>query len=125
MSLVSLTFGNNSRNKLSVPSAVQIISRPEDHIKVEPGQEPKLEVQKISTFLGFNGVYIIGKVKSGVISTRMMGISPSGKTFRVTEIESKYPNCTVAKQGMTVGLSVEGVGKEDVLDAKELTFVAK
>lgn len=105
-------------------SAIQIISRPEDHIRVEPGKEPKLEVQKISTFLGFNGVYIIGKVKSGVISPRMMGITTSGKTFRVTEIESKYPNCAVAKQGMTVGLSVEGVDKEDVIDVKELTFVA-
>lgn len=105
-------------------SGIQIISRPEDHIRVEPGKEPKLEVQKISTFLGFNGVYIIGKVKSGVIAPRMMGISPSGKTFRVLEIESKYPNCAVAKQGMTVGLSVEGVDKEDVLDVKELTFVA-
>ena len=127
MSLISLTFGNG-RSKMSVAatasSGIQIISRPEDHIRVEPGKEPKLEVQKISTFLGFNGVYIIGKVKSGVIAPRMMGISPSGKTFRVTEIESKYPNCAVAKQGMTVGLSVEGVDKEDVLDVKELTFVA-
>jgi translation elongation factor EF-1alpha len=123
MSLVSLTFGNG-RGKMSAPSNIQILHRPEDSIRVEPGKEPKLEVQKISTFLGFNGVYIIGKVKSGVIAPSMMGISPTGKTFRVTEIESKYPNCAVAKQGMTVGLSVEGVGKEDVLDVKELTFVA-
>ncbi len=127
MSLVSLTFGNG-RSKMSTENiaknALQIISRPEDHIRVEPGKEPTLEVQKISTFLGFNGVYIIGKVKSGIISPRMMGISPSGKTFRVTEIESKYPNCAVAKQGMTVGLSVEGLEKEDVIDVKELTFVA-
>jgi len=96
---------------MSTPSGIQILHRPEDSIRVEPGKEPKLEVQKISTFLGFNGVYIIGKVKSGVIAPSMMGISPTGKTFRVTEIESKYPNCAVAKQGMTVGLSVEGVGK--------------
>ncbi len=121
MSLVSLTFGN-SRNKMTVPSAVQVISRPEDHIKVTPGSEPKLEVQKVSTFLGFDGVYIIGKVTSGMIAPSMMGISPNGKKFKVTEIESKYPNCAVAKQGMTVGLSVEGIQKEDVNDVKELRF---
>ncbi len=109
---------------MSVPSAIQIMSRPEDHIHVTPGSEPKLEVQKISTFLGFDGVYIIGKVTSGMIAPSMMGLSPNGKKFRVTEIESKYPNCAVAKQGMTVGLSVEGIGKEDMLDAKELTFNA-
>lgn len=121
MSLVSLTFGN-SRNKMSVPSAVQVISRPEDRIRVSPGSEPKLEIQKVSTFLGFNGVYIIGKVTSGVIAPAMMGTSTNGKVFRVTEIESKYPNCTVAKQGMTVGLSVEGIDKDDIVDIKEITF---
>lgn len=121
MSLVSLTFGN-SRNKMTVPSAVQVISRPEDHIKVTPGSEPKLEVQKVSTFLGFDGVYIIGKVTSGMIAPSMMGTSPNGKRFKVTEIESKYPNCAVAKQGMTVGLSVEGIQKEDMSEVKELRF---
>ncbi|MFH0970789.1 MAG: hypothetical protein V1776_05010 [Candidatus Diapherotrites archaeon] len=124
MSLVSLTFGN-SRNKMSVPSEIQVISRPEDHIEVTPGSEPKLEVQKISTFMGFDGVYIIGKVTSGMIAPFMVGVSPTGKKFRVTEIESKYPNCAVAKQGMTVGLSVEGIHKEDVIQAKELQFMAK
>ncbi len=123
MSLVSLTFGN-SRNKISVKSEVQVLSRPEDYIVVTPGSEPKLEIQKISTFMGFNGVYIIGKVTSGTIAPQMMGKSPSGKRFRVTEIESKYPNCAVAKQGMTVGISVEGVDKEDITDAKELIFGA-
>ncbi len=107
---------------MSVPSAVQIISRPEDRIRVSPGSEPKLEVQKVSTFLGFSGVYIIGKVTSGAIGPAMMGVSSNGKVFRVTEIETKYPNCTVAKQGMTVGLSVEGIDKNDILDVKEITF---
>lgn len=122
MSLTSLTFGN-SRNKMSVASAIQVLSRPEDKIRVTAGAEPKLEVQKISTFLGFDGVYIIGKVTSGVIAPQMMGVSTGGKTFRVTEIESKYPNCAVAKQGMTVGISLEGVHKDDILDQKELCFL--
>ena len=107
---------------MTVPSAVHVISRPEDHIKVTPGSEPKFEIQKISTFMGFDGVYIIGKVTSGMIAPAMMGISPNGKRFTVTEIESKYPNCAVAKQGMTVGLSVEGIQKEDGGDVKELRF---
>lgn len=107
---------------MSVASEVQVISRPEDRIRVSPGSEPKLEIQKISTFLGFNGVYIIGKVTSGVIGPAMMGVSTNGKIFRVTEIETKYPNCTVAKQGMTVGLSVEGIDKDDIQDIKEITF---
>ncbi len=123
MSLVSLTFGN-SRNKFSVASEVQILHRPEDSIKVPKGAEPRLEVQKVSTFLGFGGVYIIGKVASGVIAPNMIGVSQNGKTFRVTEIESKYPNCTVAKQGMTVGISVEGVEKEDIAQGNLLSFLS-
>lgn len=121
MSLVSLTFGEG-RNKMSVQSELQVLSRPVDHIKVSPGAEPKLEVQKVSTFLGFDGVYIIGKVTSGVVSASMMGISTSGKTFKISEIESKYPNCAVGKQGMTVGISAHGVSKDDITQGSVIIF---
>ncbi len=120
MSLVSLTFGDG-RNRMSVPSQLTI-TRPQDHIKVPQGAEPKLEIQKVSTFLGFNGVYIIGKVTSGAISQEMCGIATNGKKFKITEIESKYPNCNLFKQGMTIGMSVEGIDKEDVDKGEMVRF---
>ena len=122
MSLVSLTFGNG-REKMSVASHIQVIHRPEDNIKADRGAVPAFEVQKVSTFLGFNGIYLIGKVTKGIIAPAMIGKVTNGKTFRVTEIESKYPNCEVGKQGMTVGLSIEGVEKEDIDRGHVLTFM--
>ncbi|QQR92365.1 MAG: hypothetical protein IPJ89_04380 [Candidatus Iainarchaeum archaeon] len=107
---------------MSVQSELQVLSRPVDHIKVAPGSEPKLEVQKVSTFLGFDGVYIIGKVTSGVVAPTMMGVSSTGKTFKISEIESKYPNCTVGKQGMTIGISAHGIGKEDIAQGATIFF---
>jgi translation elongation factor EF-1alpha len=121
MSLVSLTFGDG-RNKMSVQSELQVLSRPSDHIRVAPGSEPKLEVQKVSTFLGFDGVYIIGKVTSGVVAPTMMGVSANGKVFKISEIESKYPNCAVGKQGMTIGISAHGISKEDVAQGATIFF---
>ncbi len=107
---------------MSVQSELQVLSRPVDHIKVAPGAEPKLEVQKVSTFLGFDGVYIIGKVTSGIVSSAMLGVSTSGKKFKISEIESKYPNCAVGKQGMTIGISAHGVGKEDIAQGSTIYF---
>jgi GTPase len=119
MSLVSLTFGEG-RNK-PVLSQIQI-TRPEDHIKVEEGAEPIVEVQRVSTFLGFEGVYIIGKVTSGIVSPKMLGIAEDGQTFRVTEIESKYPNCAVGKEGMTIGISAEGIERLEIEKGSTITF---
>lgn len=107
---------------MSVDSELQVLSRPSDHIKVTPGMEPKLEVQKVSTFLGFDGVYIIGKVTSGIVSPSMMGVSKNGKMFKITEIESKYPNCGVGKQGMTIGISAHGVSKDEIMQGNVITF---
>jgi translation elongation factor EF-1alpha len=121
MSLVSLTFGEG-RNKMSVSSELQVLSRPEDHIKVLPGSEPRLEVQKVSTFLGFDGVYIIGKVTSGVVAPNMKGTIQTGKKFSISEIESKYPNCAVGKQGMTIGISAHGVSKDEILQGSTIIF---
>lgn len=106
---------------MSVASPVKVISRPEDRIRVQDGAEPKLQVQKVSTFLGFDGVYIIGKVTSGCISTDMVG-QTNGRRFTISEIESKYPNCQVAKEGMTIGISAHGIGKEDIQEGVEVNF---
>jgi translation elongation factor EF-1alpha len=107
---------------MSVSSELQVLSRPEDHIKVLPGSEPRLEVQKVSTFLGFDGVYIIGKVTSGVVAPNMKGTIQTGKKFSISEIESKYPNCAVGKQGMTIGISAHGVSKDEILQGSTIIF---
>lgn len=106
---------------MSVASPIRVIHRPEDRIQVKEGAEPRLHVQKVSTFLGFDGVYIIGKVTSGCISTDMIGMA-NGRPFTISEIESKYPNCQVAKEGMTVGISAHGVNKHDIMEGAELQF---
>ncbi|MBI4043329.1 MAG: hypothetical protein HY393_00795 [Candidatus Diapherotrites archaeon] len=119
MGLVSLTFGEG-RNSFSVKPYIEVI-RPEDVIEYDATSEPKFEVVKVSTFYGSDEVYLVGKVIAGKIEPRMQGCIGE-KTFRVEEINSKYPKCTYAKQGMTVGMSTQGLCKDDIQPGTVISF---
>ena len=119
MGLVSLTFGEG-RNSFSVKPYIEVI-RPEDVIEYDAHSAPTFEVVKVSTFYGSDEVYLVGKVLAGKIEPRMHG-RIGEKAFIVEEINSKYPKCTYAKQGMTVGMSTQGLNKEDVQAGTIISF---
>ena len=122
MGLVSLTFGEG-RNNFSIKPHIEVI-RPEDVIEYDATAEPTFEVVKVSTFYGSDEVYLVGKVVSGKIEPKMKG-RVGEKTFMVEEINSKYPKCTYAKQGMTVGMSTAGLRKEEVQTGSVIAFSFK
>lgn len=120
MSLVSLTFGTG-KSEFSVKPAISVIN-PWDRIKVDPNVENKVEIKKVCQFLGCEEVYIVGQITSGVVSDQMNGLI-KGSMFEIVELESKYRG--VAKQGMTVGLLVKGVSKDQFCRGDTLTFSLK
>lgn len=115
MSLVTLTFGDRGYT-----GNIEVV-RPQDHIKVDSTQNGQVLIQKVDSFIGLEGVYVIAKVMSGIVGEKMTA-TIQGKTMEVREVENKYPGCKVGKQGMTVGLHLRGVYKEDLEKGMTLSF---
>ena len=122
MSLTSLTFGNN---KNVYKSAVDFgnennVLRPLDGICVKPNVANRVQVKKVCEFVGHNFVYVVGEVKEGVIFDNMKG-TLGESTFKVVEVESRLA-MGKAKKGMTVGLTITGISKEDIKGGEILNF---
>lgn len=118
MSLVSLTFGSN-RQQMSVGKTVEVI-RPWDSIRIDPAVENRLEVKKVSTFLNFDFPYIIGEILQGAVCEGMKGTC-NGIEFTVEEVNSKYGS--IAKAGMTIGIVVKGISKEQINAGEVITLM--
>jgi hypothetical protein len=122
MSLTSLTFGNN---KNVYKSAVDFgnennVLRPLDGIAVKPNVANRVEVKKVCEFVGHNFVYVVGEVKEGVVFDNMKG-TIGENTFKIVEVESRLA-MGKAKKGMTVGLTITGISKEDIKGGEILNF---
>lgn len=118
MSLVSLTFGNG-KSEFSVKAAIQVLT-PEDQIQVKPGVENRAMVKKACQFLGHTDVYLVAQITSGVIANTMKG-EIQGQGFEIVELESKYGH-RMAKQGMTIGLTVRGISKDAFKTGAQINF---
>ncbi|MCX6798713.1 MAG: hypothetical protein NTW59_01285 [Candidatus Diapherotrites archaeon] len=119
MSLVSLTFGDK-RNCFSVLPQIQV-TRPSDCIKIDPSIENKVEVLKSCFFYKHNEPYIVANITSGIVAEKMFG-EVNGKTFEVTELNSKYGDAGIAKQGMTIGICVKGLENEIIQKGAVILF---
>lgn len=122
VSLVSLTFGNSKnvyRSSVDYGNENGVL-RPLDNIKVNPNVANRVEVKKVCEFVGHNFVYVVGEVKEGVILDNMKG-KVGESTFQVVEVESKLA-MGKAKKGMTVGLTITGISKEDIRGGEILNF---
>lgn len=118
MSLVSLTFGVG-KSEFSVKAPIQVLT-PEDQIQILPGVENKAQIKKACQFLGHSDVYLVAQVTSGVVANTMKG-EVNGQGFEIVELESKYGH-RIAKQGMTIGLTVRGITKEAFKEGSQISF---
>lgn len=109
MSLAALTFGAGKQS-FSVPTMMHVFY-PKDSIKLDPKVENKLQVIKVSSFYNTDDIYVVAQVISGVVKDNM-SFSLNGKKILVPEIESKLKG--VAKQGMNVGFSLQGIAVEEI-----------
>ncbi len=118
MSLVSLTFGVG-KSEFSVKAPIQVLT-PEDQIQILPGVENKAQIKKACQFLGHVDVYLVAQVTSGVVANTMKG-EVNGQGFEIVELESKYGH-RIAKQGMTIGLTVHGISKNAFKEGSQISF---
>ncbi|MBW6462534.1 MAG: translation elongation factor EF-1 subunit alpha [DPANN group archaeon] len=81
----------------------------------KPTDKPlRLPVQDVYTISGI-GAVIVGKVETGVLKSGMKIISmPSGKIGDVKSIEMHHTQMPEALPGDNVGVSIKGLGKNDV-----------
>ena len=119
MSLISLTFGNK-KTPFSRFESISITT-PLDKIKINPLEENKVKVRKVCQFLGDSNLYLVCEVVAGAVCERMKA-NHCGNTLEIVEIDSKYPGAKAAKKGMTVGISVSGVSREDVKAGELVSF---
>ena len=121
MSLVSLTFGER-RNNFAWAPHIQVM-RPSDNIKADPCVENKIEVLKSCFFYKHDEPYIVGNIISGVVSDKMRGVV-NGKCFEIEELNSKYGDAGIAKQGMTIGIMARGLKNEEIQKGAVIVFQA-
>lgn len=122
MSLTSLTFGKENggfSSAMSVEPAIQITS-PQDLISINPAVENKVEIKKACQFLGHSDIYLVAQIMSGVVSHKMKGYV-EGRSFDIVELESKLGS-RIAKEGMTIGLTIRGVPREAFDKGKVVSF---
>lgn len=119
MSLISLTFGEG-KSEFSVKAPIQVIT-PEDQIQIKPDVENKVQIRKACQFLGHSDVYVVAQVVSGVVANTMKG-EVDGRYFEIVELESKIGH-RIAKQGMTIGLTVRGISKDAFKKGCHVTFI--
>ena len=96
------------------------VENPWDSIRIDPNKENKLQVQRVSSFYGEPDVIIIGKVVSGVITDKMK-LKFGEQEVPILKMDSKYR--TMGKEGMTIGITVRGVYKDDFQKDSCITFV--
>ena len=123
MSLVSLTLGREKSSEIQEPvarqPAIQVTS-PEDLITINPEVENKVEIKKACQFLGHSDVYLVAQIMTGVVSHKMKGYL-DGKNFEIVELESKLGS-RIAKEGMTIGLTVRGLPRDAFEKGKVVSF---
>ena len=84
-------------------------------VPAKPTDKPlRLPVQDVYTISGI-GAVVVGKVETGVLKPGMKVVSmPSGKTGEIKSIEMHHTQMTEALPGDNVGVSIKGLGKNDV-----------
>jgi hypothetical protein len=105
--------------QMAAQPAIQITS-PEDLISVNPAIENKVEIKKACQFLGHSDVYLVAQIMSGVVSHKMKGVV-DGRSFDIVELESKLGS-RIAKEGMTIGLTIRGLPREAFDKGKVVSF---
>ncbi len=100
-------------------SGIQVTT-PADLITINPEVENKVEIKKACQFLGHSDVYLVAQIMSGVISHKMKGYV-EGKSFDIVELESKLGS-RIAKEGMTIGLTVRGLPRDSFDKGKVVSF---
>lgn len=103
MSLITLTFNNNS-SRSGVAS------------KATKG---KIKVIKTEQFFGTEEVCVIGKLLDGAIASEMKTIGTENK---IVSIESNYGAGYCQKIGAQVVLMITGASKEDYTNGQEVEF---
>lgn len=95
------------------------VENPWDSVRIDPNKENKLQIQKVSAFYGEPDVMIIGKVVSGVITDKMK-LKFRDQEVPILKMDSKYR--TMGKEGMTIGITLRGVYKDDFQKDGLITF---
>ncbi len=104
MSLVTLTFNNNSsRSGMSYNKATK----------------GKIKIIKTQQFFGTEEVCVIAKLIDGVVASEMF---VSGTENKIVSVESNYGNGFCQKVGAQVVLMVAGACKEDYQSGQEIEF---
>jgi len=114
MSLVSLSFGNNSsaikgpsfKEKTVQGDGPQEAPRVLNPHRIDTSLENKIMIVKPDQFYGQDEVVLIARVLEGAVVPGMKGIT-TGKEFEVTLVESKIGN--IAKKGLLATITVQGV----------------
>ncbi len=83
-------------------------------IELPTGLPLRLPIQDVFTIVGI-GTVPCGRVETGVLKVgQKLLFQPSGKVGELKSIEMHHAQMSQAKPGDNVGISVRGIGKEDV-----------
>lgn len=104
MSLITLTFNNNS-------------SRNGINNKASKG---KIKIIKTEQFFGTEEVCVIARLVDGAIAREMFA---SGTENKIVSVESNYGDGFCQKIGAQVVLMVSGANKEDYQNGQEIEFI--
>jgi len=115
-----LTFGNGSKNRFSLKPDMEVM-QPWHNIKIDANTENKLVVKKACNFYKRTETYIIGEIISGVVQEGMRA-KAKDKEFKVLELDCRMKGAPIAKSGMVVGLTVEGIHCTDLEKDSVLVF---
>jgi len=120
MSLITLTFGD--RGNCYSETSHTVISTPET-IMINKAQnigaKAQAIIRKTCKFYSQTDVYVVAEVINGFIGQDMHA-SVNGKTMELLDIESKFGHS--AKKGMTVGLTLKGISKEELKTGETILF---
>ena len=120
MSLITLTFGDRGNCYSETPHT--LISTPETAMANKAksiGARAQAIIRKTCNFYSQNDIYVIAEVINGFIGQDMQA-TLNGKTMELLEIESKFGHS--AKKGMTVGLTLKGISKEELKTGETIFF---
>jgi len=121
MSLISLTFGERKMSEIKSPHIT--ISTPESRLKETFSKmqfvEGKAEIKKTCTFYAQEEVFALLQVTEGLIGENMKAYY-DGRKLQILGIESKYGS--YARKGMTVGVTLRGITKDELEQGKLISF---
>ena len=120
MSLITLTFGDRGNCYSETPHT--LISTPETAIANKAqsiGAKAQAIIRKTCNFYSQKDIYVIAEVINGFIGQDMQA-TLNGKRMELLEIESKFGHS--AKKGMTVGLTLKGISKEELKTGETIFF---